>query len=101
MFGSHPVLEERQLHRVIKEYVEYFNQAPPHQGIGQRIPGRLESGPEKLRKAKIIAFPVLNGFRHDYRLAVDFQRLHKRLWITFLAGTTHQLGAIGAAPSPL
>ncbi len=63
------VLGERHLHRVIKEYVEYFNQSRPHQGIGQRIPERLKSVPEKPGKAKIIAFPVLNGLHHDYRLA--------------------------------
>jgi len=33
------VVGNRQLHRVIKEYVGYFNRARPHQGIGQRIPG--------------------------------------------------------------
>jgi transposase InsO family protein len=33
------VVGDRQLHRVIKEYVECFNRARPHQGIGQRIPG--------------------------------------------------------------
>jgi putative transposase len=62
------VLGERHLHRVIKEYVEYFNRARSHQGIGQRIPKRLNSVPEKLGKAKIIAFPVLNELHHDYRL---------------------------------
>ena len=31
------VLGERQLHRVIAEYVKYFNQARPHQGIEQKI----------------------------------------------------------------
>ncbi len=63
------VFGKRHLHRVIKEYVEYFDEARPHPGIGQRIPKRLESVPEKLGKAKIIAFPVLNGWHHDYRLA--------------------------------
>lgn len=63
------VLGERQLRRVLKEYVEYFNQARPHQGIGQGIPERLDSVPGSLGKAKIIAFPVLNGLHHDYRLA--------------------------------
>jgi transposase InsO family protein len=36
---------DRHLDRVIKEYVEYFNRARPHQGIGQRIPGG--SGPSQ------------------------------------------------------
>jgi len=32
------ILSERHLHRVIGEYVVYFNHSRPHQGIGQRIP---------------------------------------------------------------
>jgi len=33
-----PILNERQLYRLIKEYVKYFNEARPHQGIRARIP---------------------------------------------------------------
>ena len=36
------LLGERHLYRVVKEYVAYFNDARPHQGIGQRIPGEPE-----------------------------------------------------------
>jgi len=32
------ILNERQLQRVLKEYVTYFNTARPHQGIGGQIP---------------------------------------------------------------
>jgi len=32
------IFHEKQLHRVLRSYVEYFNQARPHQGIQQRIP---------------------------------------------------------------
>ncbi len=63
------ILGENHLYRVIREYVEYFDEARSHQGIGQRIPKRFESVPEKLGKAKIIAFPVLNGLHHDYQQA--------------------------------
>src|SRR5438105_15280861 len=31
------ILHERQLQRVLKAYVAYFNQARPHQGIAQQI----------------------------------------------------------------
>jgi transposase InsO family protein len=37
------ILQEKQLQRVLNAYVEYFNQARPHQGIQQQIPG--PSGP--------------------------------------------------------
>jgi transposase InsO family protein len=32
------IVSERQLYRVIKEYVGFFNAARPHQGIGPKIP---------------------------------------------------------------
>ncbi len=62
------VLGESHLYRVIKEYVEFFNQARPHQGIEQKIPEGIQTEKEE-RKGKIIAFPVLNGLHHDYRRA--------------------------------
>jgi putative transposase len=63
------VLGEQHLYRVIREYVEYFNRARPHQGVGQKIPKEDTTAPEKEKKGKIIAFSVLNGLHHDYRLA--------------------------------
>ena len=73
------ILSERQLSRVLKEYVGYFNQSRPHQGIKQALPdspapkssqaqnntkttGLSESG-------KVIAFPVLGGLHHNYQKA--------------------------------
>ncbi len=41
------VLAERHLHRVIKGYVEYFDEDRPHQGIGQRSPEGPETVPNK------------------------------------------------------
>jgi transposase InsO family protein len=32
------ILHEKQLHRILKTYVAYFNKARPHQGIQQQIP---------------------------------------------------------------
>ena len=64
------IMGERHLHRAVREYVQYFNQARPHQGIAQRIPARIIServGPER---GRILAIPVLNGLHHDYRRAV-------------------------------
>ena len=64
------VVGDRQLHRVIKEYVEYFNRARPHQGIGQRIPEGIGPQPAWPRRGRLITVPVLNGLHHDYRRAV-------------------------------
>lgn len=63
------ILGENHLYRLIKEYVSFFNQARPHQGIEQKIPEKIKSDGEEERKGRIIAFPVLNGLHHDYRRA--------------------------------
>ena len=62
------ILNERQLHRKLKEYVTYFNTARPHQGIGHRVPFPLTAldSPQS-NGGKITAFPVLGGLHHDYR----------------------------------
>jgi putative transposase len=62
-------MTERQLYRVVREYVTFFNAARPHQGIQQRIPEKLGSNAQAKREGKIIAFPILNGLHHDYRWA--------------------------------
>lgn len=63
------VLGERHLNRESRDYADYFNRARPHQGIEQQIPEGSPSIPVEPRKAKIIAFSVLNGLHHDYRIA--------------------------------
>jgi transposase InsO family protein len=71
------VLGERQLRRVLAEYVAFFNAARPHQGIGQRTPTRDETGgsprraPVRCGRANggVIAVPVLGGLHHGYRAA--------------------------------
>ena len=64
------ILNEKQLHRVLNAYVHYFNQARPHQGIGQQIP-EPHMGPfsPDHESGKIISFSVLGGLHHDYRRA--------------------------------
>jgi len=64
------VVGGRHLHREIKEYVEYFNRARPHQGIGQRIPRGTVPLPAWPRRGRLITVPVLNGLQHDYGCAV-------------------------------
>jgi putative transposase len=60
------LLGERHLHRVIKQYVSYYNEARPHQGLDQHIPSVCEPS---TGEGKVIAFPVLGGLHHDYRRA--------------------------------
>ena len=57
------ILNERHLRRVLNEYVAYFNERRPHQGLGQDSPLGLEpvsiAGPIRCRH-------VLGGIIRDY-----------------------------------
>ena len=62
------ILSEKQLHRVLRAYVKYFNEARPHQGIHQQVPQReVTSVPPDRRGDRIIWVPVLGGLHHEYR----------------------------------
>lgn len=64
------ILSERQLHRVLKEYVEtYFNRARPHQGLCQRIPIYAKSRSSSETGRTVAAIPRLGGLHHEYRWA--------------------------------
>ena len=57
---------EQQLFRIIRAYVDYFNQSRPHQAIGQRLP----CGPPPTEPTgQITSIPVRNGLHHEYRRA--------------------------------
>jgi transposase InsO family protein len=58
------ILSEKQLRRLVKEYVQYFNADRPHQGIDQRIPSGV--GPSS-GEGEIVTRPVLGGLHHAYR----------------------------------
>ena len=59
---------EAHLRRVLKEYVRYFNQSRPHQGIDQRVPESREARNDAVgTAAAVTAFPVLAGLHHEYR----------------------------------
>ena len=59
------ILNERHLQGVTGEYLDYYHQARPHQGLDQCIP----SGVERPQTGKVVAFPVLGGLHYDYRRA--------------------------------
>jgi putative transposase len=60
----------KQLHRLLKAYALYFNQARPHQGLEQRIPDPpVQAAPPLNQLNQVIAVPVLGGLHHDYRKA--------------------------------
>ena len=60
------IVGEQQLRKLLEEYVYYYNEQRPHQGIGQRIP----AGRKWRREGKIVRLPVLEGLHNSYeRLA--------------------------------
>ena len=62
------IFHEKQLHRVLRAYVKYFNEARPHQGIQQQVPaGKVSSVLAHHRGDRIISVPVLGGLHHEYR----------------------------------
>ncbi len=64
------ILQEKQLQRVLNEYVGYFNRARPHQGIAQLIPQQQRSVPSSQDAGnKVTALPVMGGLHHDYHWA--------------------------------
>jgi transposase InsO family protein len=62
------ILGERQLGRLRREYVAYFNRERPHQGIGQATPER-SAGAMRDIAALVRAVPVLGGPHHAYQRA--------------------------------
>jgi putative transposase len=56
------ILSEKHLRRVVQEYVCYFNEDRPHQGLHQRIPSVSTSWP--VGEGEIVARPVLGGLHH-------------------------------------
>jgi transposase InsO family protein len=61
------LLDNGHLGRLVAKYKQYFNEARPHQGIGQRIPGKPATAADITKP--IVASPVLGGLHHDYRRA--------------------------------
>ncbi len=58
------IVSERHLHRVLTEYVSYYNHARPHQGIDQLCPVPLI--PSVAKDGPIQRRDILGGVVHDY-----------------------------------
>ena len=53
--------DDKHLERAVKEYTAYFNQARPHQGIGQRIPDQYDLSKSKPVSGRITSKAILGG----------------------------------------
>ncbi len=64
------ILNTRHLHKMVSEYVSYYNRMRPHQGIGQHIP-EPEAVPaiESASTDRIISRSILSGLHHYHRRA--------------------------------
>src|SRR5262249_5204974 len=57
---------DRHLERVLADYVRYFNNDRPHQGLEQRV----STGAHPANtNGRIVTTPVLGGLHHTYRRA--------------------------------
>ena len=61
---------ERHLRRVLREYVTYYNESRPHQGIDQAIP-KGTANDNVVAIGDVVARPILGGLHHDYRRAAS------------------------------
>ena len=61
------ILGDRQLERVLAEYVGYFNAERPHQGLVQQSPSGL--APPANTNGRIVETSILGGLHHAYRRA--------------------------------
>ncbi len=61
------ILNEQHLHRILTEYVEYYNESRTHLSLDGDSPvGREVEDPDK---GKIVAIPVPGGLHHLYKRA--------------------------------
>jgi putative transposase len=60
---------DRHLERVVKEYMTYFNQERPHQGIDQRIPDQYDLPKSKPTSGPVTSKAILGGLHHSYSRA--------------------------------
>jgi transposase InsO family protein len=62
---QHLFFSGRQLERVVKEYVSYYNQDRPHQGINQQIPINYDRQRANMFE-KVRSRPVMGGLHYSY-----------------------------------
>ncbi len=67
------IFNETQIRNILVEYIGYYNEKRPHQGIAQKVPG----GYTPQKQGKVITYPILSGLHHYERL---FQ-LKLSIWI--------------------
>jgi transposase InsO family protein len=57
---------ENHVRKVLREYVEYYNNVRPHSSLDAQTPSATRKV-QPVNVGKVVAFPVLNGLHHEYR----------------------------------
>ncbi len=55
------LFNEGQIRNILVEYVGYYNEKRPHQGIAQKVP----KGYTPQKRGNIITYPILSGLHHN------------------------------------
>ncbi len=64
------ILNRAHLTFVLKQYLAYYNQHRPHQGLGQQPPAPIVGQPESPAVPEHVRCrPMLGGLLHDYAVA--------------------------------
>ena len=61
------ILGERHLHRLVSEYVSYYNESRTHQSLDGNSP--VPRDVESAEQGQVVSFPYLGGLHHRYRRA--------------------------------
>jgi putative transposase len=56
------LISEKQIKRILQEYIAYYNTKRPHQGLDQQVP----LGYKPMIDGNVVKFPVLGGVRNHY-----------------------------------
>ena len=63
------LFNQGQIRNILVEYVGYYNEKRPHQGIAQKVP----KGYTPQKQGKVITYPILSGLHHHYKaLSLSF-----------------------------
>jgi putative transposase len=72
LLDSMLILNEHHLRRTLTRYLEHYNTARPHRGIGQLSPSQAETGPPipiDLANRRVHRAAILGGLINEYRIA--------------------------------
>ncbi len=61
------IFNDKQLHDLMKQYVEYYNNERCHLSVDRDSPTGREIQNKPFGSARVISFPRIGGFHHVYK----------------------------------